>query len=164
MLWGVGGPSRPATVTVMNTTNLPSALGAAVLLSISMTVVLAPPAAAGSNYTIPSSGETVSTFTTTPGVTYALRFSGTYTYNAQGSMADCSHVQSADDPTVWFWPSGNVLVDEVSASCGAYRDDHTYTIYRSGTGAPFQIRIWDSIYDDNVGSLNVHVAPVVEIE
>jgi len=134
----------------------------------------------------PATGDTITTSSLTPGVSYFVEASGTYFAGGNGLFdiqADAEYsqdaIQRAADPNADWTDSvngygsyGEKLLDlELDGSLtdwGAYSSDHRYTHTVSADGSPVTINanIYDVYYPNNTGGLCVALfkdsaAPVV---
>ncbi len=106
--------------------------------------------------TVPANGDDVrSEKVLKQGEDYHLVASGVFQYDQgeTGTQADAQHEEN-DDPK--FVPRSFLSIDGITRKADkSYLEPHTYGYDIVGTGAPLILRIEDSGYDDNAGSLSI---------
>lgn len=110
-------------------------------------------------------GETIDSMPLQTGQLYELIVSGTYIYDLEGDWADAEYFVQQDviikgDTE---YPSFPNILDlsingpSINQDWGVYQSTHIYTKEWTGNGEALSFAIYDSFYDDNVGSLTVEI-------
>ncbi len=126
--------------------------------------------------TLDSHGAPVSSSPLIAGHTYSIYVEGTYTHATAGQQADAEWKELDPgqgwveyDPDPLREPVHDVIIDEVGYDWsgldgGSYlphqfSPTHQYMLTYVGAGVPIELRIYDTQYSDNSGSLTVTIVP-----
>ncbi|MBN2448292.1 MAG: RHS repeat protein [Phycisphaerae bacterium] len=147
-------------------------------LNVTIVRVYTPPVS--ETLTVRASGATVQSSALQSGVRYEIRCEGTYVFGRSGSVVHEADAEWSYDyyDTIWGWYEQRRddssldleingrsydwqgTTDGVNFAAHTRSPSHVYRIEYVGQGQPIELRIKDSHYGDNGGSLTVTITPL----